>query len=66
MPKGAKRETNLQMLLQHIHSLGIVSRDQIGGGEADDLLRMGLIRKVWIGSYALTEAGRKRLRERRD
>lgn len=55
-------------LLEHIRSLRIASRDEIGGGQADDLLRAGLICMVWIGNYTLTEKGEKARREyqRRD
>jgi hypothetical protein len=58
MPKGIARDlVNTAALLAHIHSLGVASRDDIGGTVADDLVRRGLIEKVWIGIYALTEAG---------
>lgn len=50
-------------LLTHIASLRIASREQIGGGEADDLLRAGLIRQLWIGSFVLTEKGEKARKE---
>lgn len=50
-------------LLEHIDSLRIASREQIGGGETDDLLRAGLIHMVWIGSYALTEKGQEARKE---
>lgn len=49
--------------LEHIHSLRIATREQIGGGRADDLLRAGLIRLVWINGYALTKKGETARRE---
>lgn len=46
-------------LLNHIHSLGIVSENQIGPGDLLTLQQRGWVRKVWIGNYALTEAGKR-------
>ena len=47
-------------LLLHIQSLGgTATREEIGGGIADRLVREGLLYSVWIGSYALTEAGER-------
>jgi hypothetical protein len=51
-------DQRLHELLNHIHSLGVVSApDQISQAAVKKLLEMGYIRQVWIGSYALTEAG---------
>lgn len=49
--------------LNHIASLRIASRDEIGGGQVDDLLHTGLIEQVWIGSYKLTEKGHEARKE---
>ena len=52
-----QNEEKLRAAMNNIHSLGIASRDQVGGWQADTLLRQGLIHQVWIGNYALTEKG---------
>ena len=47
-------------LLYYIHSLGgIATREEIGSGAADALVREGLLELAWIGSYAVTEAGER-------
>ena len=46
-------------LLNHIHTLGIVSDNHIGPKDISLLLQHGWVRKVWIGNYALTEAGKR-------
>ena len=46
-------------LLNHVHSLGIVRESDIGPTEISALLQSGWIRKVWIGNYALTDAGKR-------
>lgn len=50
-------DTRTHDLLEHIASLRIASREQIGGGVADDLLHAGLIEQVWIDNYKLTAKG---------
>ena len=64
MPKGIRSSINIADLLAHIQSMGIASRAEIGGGNADALLRRGLIVEVWKGSYALTEAGKRNVAKR--
>ena len=44
-------------VLAHIHSLGVASHEEIGRGYILALWHKGLIEQVWVGSYALTEAG---------
>jgi hypothetical protein len=46
-------------LLNHIHSLGVVSDKDMRRSALRTLLRQGWIYPVWIGSYALTEAGKQ-------
>lgn len=46
-------------LLNFIHSLHIVSENQIGPGDLAALHQQGWVRKVWIGNYILTEAGKR-------
>ena len=46
-------------LLNFIHSLRVVSENQIGPGDLAALHQHGWVRKVWIGNYALTEAGKR-------
>ena len=62
MPKGQPRNAeDIQITLRHIHSLGIATGEMIGGYSlADRLVEQGLLKKIWIGSYALTEAGKRR------
>ena len=48
--------------LKHIQSLGIASDNQMSSGAISKLLANGWIRQVWIGSYALTDAGKRILR----
>lgn len=56
-------EVHTHDLLEHIASLRIASREQLGGGKVEDLLHAGLIRQVWIGNYTLTEAGHEARKE---
>ena len=67
MPRGRLREqTNMDITLRQVQSLGIATGEMIGSTSlADQLVMQGLLKKVWIGSYALTEAGRKRIGEKR-
>lgn len=52
--------TNTQNLLNHIHSLRVVSApDQISITDASRLVSLGYLRQVWINNYALTKAGEK-------
>lgn len=44
-------------VLAHIHSLGVASHKEIGSGYILALWNKGLIEQVWVGNYALTEAG---------
>ena len=56
-------DEHTQNLLNHIHSLKLVSMpDQISHGDVKRLLDLGYIRQAWINTYALTEAG-KRIRK---
>ena len=58
---------DIQQLLEHIHSLGgIADREQIGNSMTDMLIRQGLLRQIWIGAYALTEAGEEWRRKGHD
>lgn len=45
-------------LLNHIHSLGVVSDNQLTRGDIATLLNRGWIHQVWIGNYSLTSAGK--------
>ena len=66
MPRGQRQAaTNIRLTLRHIQSLGIATGEQIGGDSlADHLVEQGLLKKVWIGSYALTAAGERQCRGR--
>ena len=46
-------------LLNYIHSLRIVSDNEIGASEISTLLQKGWVRKIWIGNYALTDSGKR-------
>ena len=50
-------------LLNYIHSLSIVSENQLGRSDVHMLLEHGWIRKVWIGNYVLTDAGKRARRD---
>ena len=53
-------------LLNYIYSLQIVSENQLGHAAIQMLLERGWIRKIWIGSYALTDAGKRARRDAPD
>lgn len=52
-------ESRIHILLDHINSLGIVSVPPMRRSEIKTLLERGFIRQVYIGSYALTDAGKR-------
>ena len=57
-------DEHTQNLLNHVHSLGVIhAPDQVSHAAANKLLEMGYIRQVWIGTFALTEAGERVRRE---
>ena len=68
MPKGQSLAIqDTRVLLKHIQSLGgVASREEVGSGAADTLIHEGLLQQVWIGSYALTEAGEQLIGGLRD
>ena len=61
MAKELDYET-IQLVLQHIQSLGYATVEQIGQGRVLQLVKDGLIEQIWINTYALTETGEKKLR----
>ena len=56
---SAKPADDELRLLNYIHSLCIVGEKPLGHSNISTLLERGWIRKVWIGNYALTEAGKR-------
>jgi hypothetical protein len=57
-------ETQVLELLNHIHSLHVVSvPDQIGHADVKTLLKLGYIRLTWINAYALTPEGERARKE---
>ena len=60
MPRYRNSEpVNISNLLNHIHSLGVVSANNMRPIAIKRLLELGLIRQVWIGNYTLTEEGQR-------
>jgi len=52
-------DTRIQQLLDHIADLHIVSEADLKPAAIKTLTRLGYIHRVWIGTYALTEAGKR-------
>jgi hypothetical protein len=51
-------------LLNHIHSLGdVISEIDSQPHQIARLMQLGYLRKLWIGTYALTEEGQQARRE---
>jgi len=50
---------NIANLLNHIHSLGVVSANNMRPAAIKTLMERGYIKPVWIGNYALTEEGER-------
>jgi hypothetical protein len=50
-------------LLDHIHSLGVISENNSRPTDIEQLLKGGLIYRVYIGNYALTEKGKHARRQ---
>lgn len=65
MEKTRLTPTQVQQLLEHIHSLHIVSvPDQLALIDANHLIELGYLRPVWINNYTLTAAGQRARRNR--
>lgn len=45
-------DIHTKMLLDHIHSLGVISENNSRPTDIESLLQRGLIHKVYIGNYS--------------
>lgn len=60
MPRAPRTPTNIPQLLEHVHSLRVVSApDQISLVDANALMDLGYLRQCWINNYSLTPAGER-------
>lgn len=60
--RHGERLDPIDRMLNHIASLHVASRAQIGKANVKSLLAQGYIEQTWVGNYKLTEAGERRRR----